>query len=113
MFDDPDFRPDELKVYPCSVVPHTELCGMHARGQYAPYTHEQLLDVLSAVLAVTPTELAEVAARLRSAEPVSRLILSGRWPSRELEPAARGAARLGVRVLLAHPARERGPSVGS
>ena len=54
MFDDPDFRPDELKVYPCSVVPDTELCGHHARGEFAPYTHEQLLDVLTAVLVRTP-----------------------------------------------------------
>jgi elongator complex protein 3 len=54
MFDDPDFRPDELKVYPCSVVPDTELCGLHARGEYAPYTHAQLLDVLTAVLERTP-----------------------------------------------------------
>ena len=54
MFDDPDFRPDELKVYPCSVVPDTELCGHHARGEYTPYTHAQLLAVLTAVLAATP-----------------------------------------------------------
>jgi elongator complex protein 3 len=54
MFGDPDFRPDELKVYPCSVVPDTELCAHHARGEFVPYNHAQLLDVLTAVLAATP-----------------------------------------------------------
>jgi elongator complex protein 3 len=54
MFDDPDFRPDELKVYPCSVVPGTELSELHELGQFTPYTHAQLLDVLTAVLASTP-----------------------------------------------------------
>ena len=54
LFDDPGFRPDELKVYPCSVVPGTELAAVHARGGYAPYTHDELLGVLSEVLARTP-----------------------------------------------------------
>jgi elongator complex protein 3 len=54
LFDDPAFRPDELKVYPCSIVPDTELAAIHARGGYAPYTHDELLSVLTEVLARTP-----------------------------------------------------------
>jgi elongator complex protein 3 len=54
LFDDAAFRPDELKVYPCSVVPGTELAAIHARGEYEPYTHDQLLHVLTEVLARTP-----------------------------------------------------------
>jgi len=77
-------------------------------------------DVLSALLAVTPTELAEVAARLRSAEPVSRLVLSGRWSGRELEEHLRELVRRGALTavygpngedltLEARAARERDP----
>jgi elongator complex protein 3 len=54
LFADPAFRPDELKVYPCSVVPGTELAAIHARGGFAPYTHDELLHVLTEVLAQTP-----------------------------------------------------------
>jgi CheY-like chemotaxis protein len=63
-------------------------------------------DVLSALLAVTPTELAEVAARLRSAEPVSRLILSGRWSARELEEHLRELVRRGAITAVYGPSGE-------
>jgi elongator complex protein 3 len=54
LFADPALRPDELKVYPCSVVPGTELAAIHTRGGFAPYTHDELLYVLTEVLAHTP-----------------------------------------------------------
>jgi elongator complex protein 3 len=49
-FDDPDFRPDELKLYPCSLVPSAELMRDYEAGTYAPYTREQLLQVLTHAL---------------------------------------------------------------
>lgn len=63
-------------------------------------------EVLSALLSVTPTELAEVAARLRSAEPVSRLVLSGRWSARELEEHLRELVRRGALVAVQGPSGE-------
>ncbi|MEO0563857.1 MAG: tRNA uridine(34) 5-carboxymethylaminomethyl modification radical SAM/GNAT enzyme Elp3 [Chloroflexota bacterium] len=54
MFDDPDFRPDELKIYPCSLIESAELMRVYQRGDWQPYTHEQLLEVVTGVLQRTP-----------------------------------------------------------
>lgn len=54
MFDDPDFRPDELKVYPCSLIESAELMQRHQDGSWKPYTHDELLDVLTDAFRRTP-----------------------------------------------------------
>lgn len=54
MFDDPDFRPDELKVYPCSLIDSAELMLRYQDGSWRPYTHDELLDVLVACFQRTP-----------------------------------------------------------
>lgn len=54
LFDDPDFRPDELKIYPCSLIESAELMQRYEDGSWQPYTHEQLLRVLTAVFRLTP-----------------------------------------------------------
>jgi elongator complex protein 3 len=54
MFSDPDFCPDELKIYPCSLIESAELMQYYEKGLWKPYTHEELLDVLTATLELTP-----------------------------------------------------------
>jgi elongator complex protein 3 len=54
LFSDPDFCPDELKVYPCSLIESAELMRYYADGSWQPYTHEELLDVLTACFMQTP-----------------------------------------------------------
>ncbi len=54
MFGDPDFRPDELKVYPCSLIESAELMQYYQRGDWQPYTHEELLYTLTEVFKRTP-----------------------------------------------------------
>jgi len=54
LFDDADFRPDEIKIYPCSLVESAELMAYHERGEWRPYGEEELLAVLTASLATTP-----------------------------------------------------------
>ncbi len=54
LFDDPDVRPDELKIYPCSLIPDTELMAHYRRGAWRPYSNAELLEVLSACFAHTP-----------------------------------------------------------
>ncbi|MGB7342203.1 MAG: tRNA uridine(34) 5-carboxymethylaminomethyl modification radical SAM/GNAT enzyme Elp3 [Phototrophicaceae bacterium] len=54
MFEDPDFRPDELKVYPCSLIESAELMQYYQRGDWTPYTHDELLSVLMATFKETP-----------------------------------------------------------
>jgi elongator complex protein 3 len=43
---DPALRPDELKIYPTSLLPHTELHEIHKRGEYEPYSQETLVALL-------------------------------------------------------------------
>ena len=54
LFDDPDFRPDELKIYPCSLIETAELMSSYRDGSWRPYEHDELLDVLTRSLASTP-----------------------------------------------------------
>lgn len=54
MFSDPDFRPDELKVYPCSLIESAELMQRYQDGSWKPYTHDELLTVLTAAFRETP-----------------------------------------------------------
>lgn len=54
LFDDPAIRPDELKIYPCSLLESAELMRYYEAGEWQPYTHEELLDVLTACFRHTP-----------------------------------------------------------
>lgn len=54
LFEDERVRPDELKVYPCSLVESAELVQHYESGAWRPYEHEELLAVLVNVLATTP-----------------------------------------------------------
>lgn len=54
MFDDPDFRPDELKIYPCSLIESAELMKHYLDGSWKPYNYEELLTVLTSVFRLTP-----------------------------------------------------------
>ena len=54
MFNDPDFRPDELKIYPCSLIESAELMRHYERGEWRPYDHDELLAVVTGVLRRTP-----------------------------------------------------------
>ncbi len=41
------YLPDEVKLYPCVLVEGTKLCDCFKQGTWIPYTHEELLDVLT------------------------------------------------------------------
>ena len=53
-FDDPAIRPDELKIYPCSLIADTELYDRWLAGEYHPYTQEELVDLLVDVKPTIP-----------------------------------------------------------
>ncbi len=48
------FMPDEVKVYPCALIEGSRLVGCYERGEWRPYTEEELLDVLADDIVVTP-----------------------------------------------------------
>ncbi len=54
IFEDPDFRPDMLKIYPTLVVKGTELYDMWRRGEYEPYTLDEIVELLIRVIEITP-----------------------------------------------------------
>lgn len=54
LFSDPDFKPDELKIYPCSLIESAELVEYYQKGLWQPYTEQELLDVLSHCFLETP-----------------------------------------------------------
>jgi len=54
LFADSDFRPDELKIYPCSLIESAELMQIYERGDWRPYDHHELLHVLTACMRLAP-----------------------------------------------------------
>jgi len=54
IFEDPDYRPDMLKIYPTVVVPRTALHRQWRLGKYSPPDVEAVVDLLAAVKARVP-----------------------------------------------------------
>lgn len=54
MFEDSDFRPDLLKIYPTLVVKGTELYKMWKRGEYKPIDEKYVVDLLKQVYSFLP-----------------------------------------------------------
>jgi elongator complex protein 3 len=54
LFDDPELRPDELKIYPTILVKESPLYAYYERGEYRPYSYEELLELMAAVKPVIP-----------------------------------------------------------
>ena len=54
LFDGTFFKPDELKIYPCSLIEGTKLMDFYKRGEWKPYTDAELLEVLQNCLVNTP-----------------------------------------------------------
>ena len=54
-FKDPAIRPDELKIYPCSLIAGTELYDRWLEGNYRPYSEEELVDLLADIKPSVPT----------------------------------------------------------
>jgi elongator complex protein 3 len=53
-FNDPAIRPDELKIYPCSLIAGTELYKRYLAGDYHPYTEAELVALLADVKPAIP-----------------------------------------------------------
>ena len=49
-----DFFPDELKIYPTSIIKGTILSDLYEQGKYRPYTLEELTDLLKFCFENTP-----------------------------------------------------------
>ena len=54
IFEDPDYRPDMLKVYPTLVVEGTGLYTMWTHGRYHPMSTEEAIDLVAKVKSIVP-----------------------------------------------------------
>jgi elongator complex protein 3 len=52
---DPDLRPDELKIYPCSLLAGTDLYQIWTQSGYTPYDEPTLVELLADCKAQVPT----------------------------------------------------------
>ena len=55
LWSDQALRPDELKIYPCSLLADTELHRRWQRGEFQPYSDETLLELVAACKMKTPS----------------------------------------------------------
>jgi elongator complex protein 3 len=42
LYTDPFFKPDEIKFYPTSVIPNTQLCKLYKQGKYKPLETDEI-----------------------------------------------------------------------
>jgi len=54
MFSEIYFRPDELKIYPCSLIKTAELMQVYNEGLWKPYSQEELAEVVCFTILNTP-----------------------------------------------------------
>jgi elongator complex protein 3 len=54
IFEDPDFKPDMLKIYPCLVTPGTQLYEEWKRGEYRPYSTEESARLITEIKQYVP-----------------------------------------------------------
>jgi elongator complex protein 3 len=54
LWSDAGLRPDELKIYPNALVREAELVQWYDRGEYTPYTDEELVDLIADCKVQTP-----------------------------------------------------------
>lgn len=47
VFENSDFRPDEMKIYPMVVTPNSELTDMWKRGEFVPYDDAILIPLMA------------------------------------------------------------------
>jgi elongator complex protein 3 len=54
LFSDEKFKPDQIKIYPCQVLPCSELEKLYWEKKYKPYSPEQIKKLLVNMLKVIP-----------------------------------------------------------
>jgi len=54
LFENPAYRPDMLKIYPCMVMPGTALENLYKMGKYTPITTAEAADIISEFKRIVP-----------------------------------------------------------
>ncbi|MBM3234328.1 tRNA uridine(34) 5-carboxymethylaminomethyl modification radical SAM/GNAT enzyme Elp3 [Candidatus Pacearchaeota archaeon] len=54
IFQDENFKPDQLKIYPCQVIKGSQLENLYKRGKYKPYSKEQIQKLIIKMYQLVP-----------------------------------------------------------
>jgi elongator complex protein 3 len=54
IFSNPDYRPDEIKIYPMVVTPNSELTEIWERGEFVPYEDDVLIPLMAEMQGMIP-----------------------------------------------------------
>ncbi len=54
LFSDENFKPDQLKIYPCQVIKGAGLEKLFKKGKYKPYSQEQIERLLEKIMLIVP-----------------------------------------------------------
>ncbi len=97
---DPALRPDELKIYPCSLIADTELVDHHRTGRWQPYAPERLARLLADCLERAPRTMRLT--RVIRDIPSNEILAGNRFTNlrevAERELAARGGRAVEIRA---------------
>ena len=55
IFEDPGFKPDMIKIYPCLVIKGTKVYDWWLEGKYEPYTTEEATELIAQVKKMIPS----------------------------------------------------------
>jgi len=69
IFKDENFKPDQLKIYPCQVISGSGLERLYKQGKYKPYTKEQTESLLVQMYKIVP-EYCRIMRIMREIPPV-------------------------------------------
>ena len=54
LFGNPDFQPDQIKIYPCLVTKDAKLRKWYEQGKFKPYTDTELVQLLAKIKQIIP-----------------------------------------------------------
>ena len=54
VFSSPNFKPDQIKIYPTQVLKGAAIENLYYEGEYIPYSKEQTANLIKEMLALTP-----------------------------------------------------------
>jgi len=54
LFKNPNFKPDQLKIYPCQVIRGAELVEWYKKGKYHPYSKDDVQELIIKIMKIIP-----------------------------------------------------------
>ncbi|MDQ6984754.1 MAG: tRNA uridine(34) 5-carboxymethylaminomethyl modification radical SAM/GNAT enzyme Elp3 [Candidatus Dojkabacteria bacterium] len=54
LYESENYKPDEVKIYPTSIIKNTELSDLYEEGKYEPYDNETLIKLISEMMETAP-----------------------------------------------------------